>query len=378
MSELSTNRLLAFARKLQRTNSFFDLVKAAHAEVREVLGYAHAWFMVADDEGARELRLIEYAGDRRTLAWEVAPVLKVEGDAFLEALIASDVPVVIEDARLDPRTNKDIVEQLQNRTIINVPLRLLDKPFGIFGIGTFGDEGCRCRARARSSTSSAWPGRSRWPRRGCASRGAVERAARQERSRSQAEPDAAAREPRAARGGIAHDFNNLLTVILSGLALAERASSEPWVIEDLQLVTASANRARDLTAQLVAMSRSQDLQLRPLDLNVRLSELTAILRRVFPETIAIDLIRVAHLPAVEGDASQLDQVFMNLCINARDAMPQGGPQAHARNRAADREQPLRRSPSVGAARVLRGRDDQRHRRRHCVRPARSIFEPSSP
>ena len=125
-------------------------------------------------------------------------------------------------------------------------------------------------------------------------------------------------------GGIAHDFNNLLTVILSGLALAERASSEPWVIEDLQLVTASANRARDLTAQLVAMSRSQDLQLRPLDLNVRLSELTAILRRVFPETIAIDLIRVAHLPAVEGDASQLDQVFMNLCINARDAMPQGG------------------------------------------------------
>ena len=96
------------------------------------------------------------------------------------------------------------------------------------------------------------------------------------------------------------------------------------VIEDLQLVTAAANRARDLTAQLVAMSRSQDLQLRPLDLNVRLAELTAILRRVFPETIAIDLIRVAHLPAVEGDASQLDQVFMNLCINARDAMPQGG------------------------------------------------------
>jgi GAF domain-containing protein len=67
----------------------------------------------------------------------------VKGDKFLEEVVASDGPVIIEDARTDPRTDKHLVEQLQNRTIINIPLRLLDKPLGIFGIGTFADEGCR-------------------------------------------------------------------------------------------------------------------------------------------------------------------------------------------------------------------------------------------
>ena len=325
MSELSTSRLLAFARKLQRTNSFLELIEVAQAEVSDALRYPHAWFMVADDESARELRLIEYAGDRRALAWEVAPLLKVAGDAFLEALIASDVPVVIEAARIDPRTNTELVEQLANRTIINVPLRLLDKPFGIFGVGTFGDEGCRVPTSEQidylvgmAAQIAVAAGRLRFTEAQAKARreqGELERKLHQVQRRESLGLLA---------GGIAHDFNNLLTVILSGLALAERASSEPWVIEDLQLVTGAANRARSLTAQLIAMSRAQDLQLRPLDLNGRLAELVAMLRRVFPETIAIDLIRVAHLPVVDADPSQLDQVFMNLCIHARDAMPDGG------------------------------------------------------
>src|SRR5204862_2785432 len=98
---------------------------------------------VSDDAEVKEVRLIDYAGSQRERAWEVAPVLKVEGDRLLEQIVTSDEPVVVEDARLDPRTNKTIVEQLQNRTIVNIPLRLVDKPFGAFGLGTFGDEGVR-------------------------------------------------------------------------------------------------------------------------------------------------------------------------------------------------------------------------------------------
>jgi len=143
MVDTETNRLLQFARKLQRAASFTDLLDCAREEAQQSLGYEHVWLMVADSPEANELRLIEFSGDRRDVVWEVAPLLQVRGDQFLETLMLSDEPVVIVDARDDPRTNKAIVEKLQNRTMINVPLRLLDKPFGIFGLGTFGEEGCR-------------------------------------------------------------------------------------------------------------------------------------------------------------------------------------------------------------------------------------------
>jgi K+-sensing histidine kinase KdpD len=140
----SSSRLLVFARHLMHATNVGAILSAAHDEVKTVAGYQHVWFAVADREDLDQLRLIEYAGNRSDIVWEAAPLLNVKGDRFLEDLVASDGPVVIEDARTDPRTDKRLVEQLQNRTLINIPLRLLERPLGIFGIGTFGDEeGCR-------------------------------------------------------------------------------------------------------------------------------------------------------------------------------------------------------------------------------------------
>jgi K+-sensing histidine kinase KdpD len=142
--EFSSSRLLAFARQMMRATSVGAILSAASDEVKAVAGYQHVWFLVADREDLAQLRLIEYAGTRPDeIVWETAPLFHVKGDKFLEELVASEGPVIIEDARTDPRTDKRLVEQLQNRTLINIPLRLLDKPLGIFGIGTFGDEGCR-------------------------------------------------------------------------------------------------------------------------------------------------------------------------------------------------------------------------------------------
>src|SRR6185369_8047792 len=93
---------------------------------------------------------------------------------------------------------------------------------------------------------------------------------------------------------------------------------------DLDAVVGAAERARDLTRQLLAMSHAQSLEMRPVDLNDRLKQLLALLQRVLSETITMELIEGLRPPIVEGDASQLDQVFMNLCINAREAMPAGG------------------------------------------------------
>jgi anti-sigma regulatory factor (Ser/Thr protein kinase) len=141
--DFSSSRLLVFARQLMRATDVGAILEAAGDEVKAVAGYQHVWLLVADREDLGQLRLIEYAGTLREVVWETAPLFNVKGDKFLEHLVASDGPVVIEDARTDPRTDKRIVEQLQNRTLINVPLRLLDRPLGVFGIGTFGDEGCR-------------------------------------------------------------------------------------------------------------------------------------------------------------------------------------------------------------------------------------------
>ncbi len=138
-----SSRLLSFARELQRATSFRELLDVARAETRAAVGYKRAWLYVADDADVREVKLIDYSGDERELTWEKARTLRVDGDPMLEEIRDSDSPVVVTDARVDPRTDKQIVAALDMRTIINVPMRLLDKPFGAFGCGSFGDEGCR-------------------------------------------------------------------------------------------------------------------------------------------------------------------------------------------------------------------------------------------
>jgi CheY-like chemotaxis protein len=101
-------------------------------------------------------------------------------------------------------------------------------------------------------------------------------------------------------------------------------ATTPALLAELKAIEAAATRGQDLTRQLLAMSRNQALNLRPLDVNMQLGQLTELARRIMPENINFDLVQGPALPVVEGDASQIDQVFMNLFINARNAMPQGG------------------------------------------------------
>src|SRR5687767_1063886 len=126
-------------------------------------------------------------------------------------------------------------------------------------------------------------------------------------------------------GGIAHDFNNLLTAI-SGhaqLALAQVPLGNP-IRPDLEEINKSAQRAAALTRQLLAFSRRQVLQPKVLDLNTVVREVDSMLRRVIGEDVELTLKLRAVLPNVLGDPGQLEQVLVNLCVNARDAMPEGG------------------------------------------------------
>ena len=125
--------------------------------------------------------------------------------------------------------------------------------------------------------------------------------------------------------GVAHDFNNILTVILGNTSLQLR---NPLLDEKLSLslhqVVMAAERATALTRQLLAYSRRQIIQRRPLALNQTIEGTIGMLRRVIGEHIAIDLQLDPELPPAFADASNVDQVVMNLALNARDAMTEGG------------------------------------------------------
>ncbi len=130
-------------------------------------------------------------------------------------------------------------------------------------------------------------------------------------------------------GGVAHDFNNILTGILGYVELAElelvgESATEARLADALHQIRQGAQRAAGLTRQLLAFSRRQVTQPRALNLNDILNEMTKMLRRLIPENIALDFVRAPDLRSVLADPGLIEQVIMNLVVNACDAMPDGG------------------------------------------------------
>jgi len=126
-------------------------------------------------------------------------------------------------------------------------------------------------------------------------------------------------------GGVAHDFNNLLTIIHGRCEiLLKRFEPGTKPRQDLDLIQRTAHRAAALTKQLLAFSRKQVLQPRVLRLNAVVGESVSMLQRLIGEHIVLTTVPGARRDRVTADPTQLEQVLMNLTINARDAMPQGG------------------------------------------------------
>lgn len=126
-------------------------------------------------------------------------------------------------------------------------------------------------------------------------------------------------------GGIAHDFNNLLTGIL-GYAdlLKQKAEGNESVLRGAEVIEKAADRAKELTGQLLGFARKGKNQIVPLEINEAIEDAVALLERMVDKNIQITKRLRAAAAKVQGDPNQIEQVFVNLAVNARDAMPDGG------------------------------------------------------
>jgi nitrogen-specific signal transduction histidine kinase/CheY-like chemotaxis protein len=126
-------------------------------------------------------------------------------------------------------------------------------------------------------------------------------------------------------GGIAHDFNNLLAIINGYSEFCLQGNASPAILQkSLREIHRAAERASGLVRQILTFSRKAEIRYAPVDLNQLVRDLIALMSETFPRTVSFQLVLADKLPPLLADQTQLQQIVLNLCVNARDAMPQGG------------------------------------------------------
>jgi len=251
--------------------------------------------------------------------------LKV-GESLLGLVARSGEPMIVEDPANDPRllpTYQDTMRQLGYRAWMGVPLKVGGRVAGVLGIRTTRESGFSrgdlAIAEAFASQAAVALENSRLYQQ---TRQAYDELAETQDQLTQARKmEAVGR----LAGGVAHDFNNLLTVMIGrSQLLLQQLTTDDAVRPAIELIEHTAGRAADLTRQLLAFSRKQILQPTVLNLNAVVAKSGELLHRVIGEDVALITVLDHALGCVQADPSQIEQVVVNLVVNARDAMPEGG------------------------------------------------------
>ena len=255
----------------------------------------------------------------------VRPRLKI-GESLAGQVAATGRPLLLRDPASHPSMlpeHAEAMRRLGYHGMLTVPARVGDRVVGVLSFLTRREEGFSTEdlaiATAFASHAAVALENSRLLHE---SRRAYDELAQTQGQLEQAQKmDAIGR----LAGGVAHDFNNLLTVILgrTDILLAQIKTEDP-IRRGIALIQRTAGRAAELTKQLLAFSRKQVLEAVVLDLGVVTTDMKDMLARLIGEDIALGTNLATDLGHVKADRGQIEQVVMNLAINARDAMPQGG------------------------------------------------------
>jgi signal transduction histidine kinase/CheY-like chemotaxis protein len=312
--------LLEVSRQLSRFQPIESLLATISEACGCLLGSESVGFRLVDGD---ELVLAGSWGDAKDVM--ITPRLKI-GESLSGRVAASGEPLVVTDLANDPRlipAHRETISGRGYRALLAVPVKIGDRMAGVLSIRTRRDEGFSAEdlmiATAFASQAAVALENNRLYQ--------ETQRAYQELSQTQDQLAQAGKMEAIGHlaGGIAHDFNNLLTVIMgrTELLLAGLEASDPRR-SAIELIEETATRAADLTRQLLAFGRKQVLRPTVLNLNAVVSNMSEMLRRLIGEDIDLVTVLAPALGHVKADPGQIEQIIMNLAVNARDAMPKGG------------------------------------------------------
>jgi GAF domain-containing protein/CheY-like chemotaxis protein len=319
-----TQTLLAIGQTVGATLDLTETLRRVATETRQALSADLVGAYLADQD---EKFLRPIAGSRipqgLVQAFRDFP-FPLKGHRFVEEAWEQRHTVWADDAEADPRIDREAFARFPHGSVAFVPMIAKDRPIGgLFLVWetrrpalTLDElmlaEGI-CRQAAIAVGNARLYDEARQT--------LEELRATQEQLTQAQKMEAVGR----LAGGIAHDFNNLLTVIMGRSDLLRRdPTAADSVRRGLEIILKTAGTAADLTRQLLAFSRKQVLQPRVLDLNTVVASTNQMLRRLIGEDIALGTVLDPDLGRVKADPGQIEQILMNLTINARDAMPKGG------------------------------------------------------
>lgn len=309
--------LLSFSRELQKVADLPTTLELANTFISAHTRYRACWALLRTQD-ERHLELIGNPTPKIKGAHTRMAAIALEQDPLLRHFFTAKAPFFIPDLRAEPLADQDQVEHFGNRTLIAVPMLPMGNRVGALFVGTFSEQGVLpptpdefdLVVRVASLLTLV-----------------VSRIRAEERSRELATRSHANQRLEALgqlAGEIAHDFTNIVMAIHGNAEFALRLLEGHPATSYVREVQASAARATKLSRQLLTFSKGRLLQVEPLSVYEVTDAVRSMLTRLLPTNIELTVNVPSNLPFVTADRGQLEQVVMNLMLNARDAMSQGG------------------------------------------------------